>query len=708
MSQQNTISESSSQAKLLEKIPAYIRQKKRWFIGGLATAAILGGIFVPRLLDSNSQAAVLDLSDTTVLQYVDLQSTISASGTVESAQSTMVYSTNPYTVMGVHVEVGDYVEAGQLLADLDDQNIQDQITSQELSLAASQRGSSEQIKAAKTNYDNFKYGLDNGLNSGLSNAQNQVENALEAYNKAKLTYDRYLQSLNLGENTAVLNAEAALRSAESAVDAAYKALESAEEAYDDAWDGFMETEDALDEAYDVLFDLREDLREAKAELEKLEADADQKTELRKEKDVASAKAEELKARKIELESIPENERTPEETVELAELPAQINAADSEVARLESLLAESEDSVAMQAKILQLRLTVATCEQQYNSADAAVAQLESAREQAESLLESTEKQIDNAYDKIEDAEENYNAQVSSYNASMTNVDNTLADYAKNMETSWESYQDAMVALETARKSAQDQLQTYANTLSSARNNANTDSAKEHLRQLQVDLEGTKITAPCAGTVTAVYAKVGSSGSGLLFVIEDVEDLIIDTSVKGYDIGTVKEGMQVIIRSDATGDTLIDGHIDRIAPTSNKTIQGTTDTNGDAVFAAEVLVTEKNTGLRIGMEAQLDYVIEEANHVLAVPYDAVYENEAGETCVLAAIEQADGSYLIREIVVTTGMDDDLDMVIKSPELTEGMRIIELPDTYLAYRNQYVTIGTRKADPLWMVVDAAQNGQ
>ena len=66
------------------------------------------------------------------------------------------------------------------------------------------------------------------------------------------------------------------------------------------------------------------------------------------------------------------------------------------------------------------------------------------------------------------------------------------------------------------------------------------------------------------------------------------------------------------------------------------------------------------------------------------------------------------MIREIVVTTGMDDDLDMVIESPEVTEGMRIIELPDTYLAYRNQYVTIGTRKADPLWMVVDVAQNGQ
>ena len=101
----------------------------------------------------------------------------------------------------------------------------------------------------------------------------------------------------------------------------------------------------------------------------------------------------------------------------------------------------------------------------------------------------------------------------------------------------------------------------------------------------------------------------------------------------------------------------------------------------------------------MEAQLDYVVEEADHVLAVPYDSVYENEAGESCVLAAIEQTDGSYLIREMVVSTGMDDDLYLVIESAELEVGMRIIELPDTYLKYRDQQVNTGTRSADPLWM---------
>lgn len=190
--------------------------------------------------------------------------------------------------------------------------------------------------------------------------------------------------------------------------------------------------------------------------------------------------------------------------------------------------------------------------------------------------------------------------------------------------------ALTSLKSTKKSTQDQLQTYANSLSSA----NTDSA--------------------AGTVTAVYAEVGSSGSGLLFVIEDVNDLVVSTSVKGYDMGTVQTGMKVAIYSDATGDKEIEGVISRIAPTSNKTSQGATDTSSEATFAAEVEITSQDTGLCIGMEAQLDYIIAEQSSVLAAPYDAVYKNENGQTCVLAVIEQEDGKYLIQEVAVTTGMD------------------------------------------------------
>jgi len=273
-----------------------------------------------------------------------------------------------------------------------------------------------------------------------------------------------------------------------------------------------------------------------------------------------------------------------------------------------------------------------------------------------------------------------------------VDNTLADYLTNVQTAWDNYQEALTSLAATEKTVNEQLKTYENNVTSAQIGANKAAQEESLRQLKENLDDTQVTAPVSGTVTAVYAKVGGSGSGLLFVIENVDELIVDTSVKGYDVGTVQTGMKVLIRSDATGDAEMDGTITSIAPTSNKNAMGLTDTTGEAVFAAEVAVNSKDTGLRIGMEAQLDYILEEQSHVLAVPYDAVYQNETGETCILIAepVDDAD-HYLIRSIPVTTGMDDDLDMVVTGPEIREGLVVINEADAYLELLGQTVLAAT-----------------
>lgn len=194
----------------------------------------------------------------------------------------------------------------------------------------------------------------------------------------------------------------------------------------------------------------------------------------------------------------------------------------------------------------------------------------------------------------------------------------------------------------------------------------------MRQLRADLEDTKITAPCSGTVTAVYAKVGNSGGGLLFVIEDIEDLVIETSVKGYDIGTVQTGMNVNIYSDATGDKEIKGVISSIAPTTKKNSQGTTDTTSETTFAAEVAVTTKDIGLRIGMDVDLDYIVAEESDVFIVPYDAVYENCKGQECVLIASKTAQDQYTISELTVATGVSNDLDIIISGENVVEGLRV------------------------------------
>lgn len=563
----------------VSKRPAKKRKgrKARFAIGLVAAVLLVAAL--PRLLGDGAENDVLGLSDTTVLSYTDLRSSISATGTVESAMSMTVYSTMSYTVMDVHVEVGDYVEEGQLLAELDGEMIRDQISSQQANLNAASKSSKAQLQAAQDNYDNFLAGLESGLNSTLLSAQNQVDTAYDNYIKAETAYERYREGLAVNENTAILNAEASLENAEIALEQAEDAYERAEEFYEDAKAAYEEAEDAY-EAW---------------------------------------------------------------------------GGDELLAALQ--------------------------------------QAEYAKDSAYDQLNAAEKALDRA-------ETGYDLAYASYQAAMTGADNALADYETAMDLAWDAYQKALTAQESAKKSVADQLQGYANTLASAKAGTSHAGSYEAIRQLRADLADTKITAPCAGTVTAVYAEVGSPGSGLLFVIEDVEDLVIDTSVKGYDVGTVNAGMKVIVQSDNTGDAEIEGVISRIAPTANKNALGVTDTSTEPMFAAEVRVLTEDSGLRIGMDAQLDYIITEVEHVLTVPYEAVYRNEEDQTCVLAAIEQDDGRFLLEEFVVKTGADDDLDIVIHGAGIEEGMRIVHEPETYLHLLGQSVeSVSHRNTMPFGM---------
>lgn len=500
-----------------------------------AAALILAAAVLPKALHS-VQEHTLSFDDTTVLAYADFVSSIPASGTVESADSTFVYSTLPYTVQAVHVEVGDTVEEGQLLAELDAENIQNQIRSQQAALGTTRAGNQTQIANAQATYEHFKENLENGLNTTLLSAQAQVDNAYDAYLRAETAYERLEKSIKRGDSSAVLSAESALRQAENAYDAAKEAYENARLIY---------------------------------------------------------------------------------------------AAD------------------------------------------------------DTQLKALKRAMDSAEDACDTAN-------TAYKAAKRTVEDTLDDYADAVDSAYEAYETALTAYEAAEKGTQEQLEAYERNLESARTNTGTATMEESLRQLRVSLADTKIKAPCAGTVTAVYATVGGNGSGLLFVIEDVEHLIIETSIKEYDLAAIKLGMPVEITSHVTGDKIIRGTVTKLAPTAEKNAMGATNTMGDASFAVELSVDEENSGLYIGMEVQLDYIITSLKNVLYVPYDAVYENDGGESCVIVLTEQDDGKYLLSEQVVTLGADNDLDVVVTG--IDAGTRILNEPEVYRDMIGKAVTAEER----------------
>ena len=570
--------------------------KKRWFVIGGVVLVIAALLITPRLLGAGAAAAVLRLSDTTPASRTDLRSTISANGTVESADATNVYSTLALPVKSVAVEVGDHVHAGDVLAELDGESVEDQISTQRASLSTAQAAGGAQLKSAQDSYNTFKQSLDDGLNASLLAAQAQVDSAREAYEKAQTALERYERSLDEGENTQLLSAKSSRDQALSALESAQSALGSAQAARDAAAMTLAQTGNAY--------------ASAQEELKALEAG------------------------------------TPEYT-----------AKETEIAAL-----KAENDAALSA---------------YDAAEAQCGALE--------------RQVDTASDA-------YQLAKSAYEAAETGADDALDDYRDAVDTAKDAYDKATKNLESTQRAVGGQLESYSNAVQSARAGASTAVTQESIAQLEKKLDDATITAPCDGTVTAVYASVGASGSGLLFVIEDLDELVIKTTIKGYDIGKIAVGQKVAIRSDATGGAEFDGSVSTIAPTAQKNAYGVTSATGsDALFDAEIAVNSTDTGLRIGLEAQLDYILEETKDVLVVPYDAVYQNDDGQTCVLTVEELGGGKYTLHEVPVTTGMDDDLDIAVTGDGITEGVRVVHAPDNYRLLVGQTLTAATQQYE-MW----------
>lgn len=237
-----------------------------------------------------------------------------------------------------------------------------------------------------------------------------------------------------------------------------------------------------------------------------------------------------------------------------------------------------------------------------------------------------------------------------------------------------YNNAVDLKNTASSLANQELKQYANNVLDAEIAVNDNSQIIKIRKMQKDLQKANIKAPISGVVTAVYANEGEIGKGLLFVIENTNDLEIVAKVKEYDVGKLEPGMPVIIRSDATGSAEYEGEIDTIAPASIKGLDGKAVSLTDVEFEVYVKVTSEQTNLKIGMNTKLDIVINQKNDIYCVPFEAITKNKDKENIVYVIVEgEKDGGYVADEIAIELGLESDFLTEISGDELRENMKIV-----------------------------------
>lgn len=229
-------------------------------------------------------------------------------------------------------------------------------------------------------------------------------------------------------------------------------------------------------------------------------------------------------------------------------------------------------------------------------------------------------------------------------------------------SWESVmrQDSL-----AIEDAQDAL----NSALLAQQNLSSDE----LTSLRRQKEQCTITAPQAGVITSLAAKVGAAAAELA-TIENAGSLEVSVNIKEYDINRVRQGQQAEITSGA-GDSFT-GEVAWIAP------RAAAGSNGETVYPVRLRILDAADTLRLGMTARADIAVETRQNVFVAPLDAVGTDAAGNAVVYACERGADGSTALTPIVVTTGLESDVEVEIEAPELTEGMELLSMaPDPVMA---------------------------
>lgn len=662
--------------------------KKKKIIGvvcGVVAVAVVGGYL---LLNQNSGAAVMVSTET--LQQMDLQNTVSLTGVVESETDRKVYSTLSYLVESVNVQVGDVVQAGDVLAQLDTEQLEMDIAQQQAAVDASNSQSAHQIEVNRKAYENAVENYENGLDSNAISAESGVNQAENSLTQAEYGVDSAQLQVDA--------AEAAVRDARENYyitrDQLNGNVDDAREALDEAEDALAEAEAAYNSAVAGQAGLQEQakatLEQARTEYTAAETAWNEYSEThrqdyesgREERDKKKDAYDTAKQKYEEsiTEQVPDGDSDLQDQMEEAQKAYWIAEAEFTAVKMDY---EGERSK-YQAAETAWSQAQADYQNQLASIESSASAAYSGVASAQTGVASAEAQLDAARDARNGSTLTQLEQgIASANRSVDSAE-LQEDIAKAQQDAAEQSADTAKQQQAATENAiQQQLDTLKDNLIGSQISAQATQSQEiAIQSLQKNLDDATITAPVSGVVTAVYAEEGQPGNGLLFVIEDTDALKITTNIREYDVGNIEVGMPVVIRSDATGDKEISGTVTYIAPAANKTENGNTLTADDSTveFEAEVQVNDADSGLRIGMNTRLTVLLEERDNVYGVPYDAVVEKADGSEVVYAVepSSEKEGSYVVTEVPVTTGLETDFYIEVSGDGITDGLSIVSDPQS------------------------------
>jgi len=639
----------------MKKVWEFIKKHKKLIII-LAIVAVLiaGGIYIASAVKKAQGlfAGMGNSATTEVIERRDIVNSITATGTIVAVEERSVSaSVTGVNVVELNVEVGDYVNAGDVICVLDEEAFQEQLADAKTNRNADAGRSGLDVSSSKRS-------LNDALTEQAIDNARADEDAKAAYNTFSSAADDCQEAQDKLEQ-----ASGELKSAKNKMDAAKQKYESAKSAKAGTADLSLQEAAVMSAAneYNSTATAVENYVSGKGgtgTLERLDTSADFAILMGSQGSISA------NAIKVASDMIVTDDAEIRSEVEarLAELSVKADAFNAALSNYSSAA-----SAGMNAK----EAAIAKAETEYSQAKL---EYESAKAKEDSMR--------TAYDShVKNVESLYDA----YNKTLRNID----DIKRNNDIAIASRQDGL-------KSSN--INASVATLADDRN----------IKQIEEQIEGCTVTASIGGVVTAVnVVKDEMYAGGAIVVIENTSDYEVSALIDEYDIAKVKVDQEVIIKTNGTGTTEMKGKVKFIAPHAT-TAPGVSGVKYEVIIS----VLDKNEDLRLDMTAKVEIICEKAANVLSVATEAIQEDDDGNYYVevldsgstidtsalmtnpgefseedVEKLQSGEKTYESHNVTVTKGLAGDYYTEISGEGLEKGTKVVIPNEGALADINEYM---------------------
>jgi multidrug efflux pump subunit AcrA (membrane-fusion protein) len=225
-------------------------------------------------------------------------------------------------------------------------------------------------------------------------------------------------------------------------------------------------------------------------------------------------------------------------------------------------------------------------------------------------------------------------------------------------------------------------------------ANLREAELTVKSARQEVRETTLRAPISGTIASVSGSVGESvsggsagggtseagaggatggestggeSSGAFMVLAQLHRLKMEVSFSESDIGKVREGQTATVSIDSMEGTELAGEVTKVSVLPSEGSSSVVE------YPATILLTQSAKGLRAGMSASAEVVVEQVKNAVTVPTEAISGAGSRKTVTV----EEDGKDVTK--TVTTGLEGD-----ETTEVVSGLKAgqtLVLPEVTVA---------------------------